>query len=374
MSDDIVDIVDIIDLKPSLLRDLKNLYKNLEKDNNNDYNVIIKVDQKNFKAHSVILKLRSEYFHNLINNELAKKMVKFSKKLTLEVSDINSNVFASCLKYIYTGKFSLQEDDDVMFDLFIAADNLKLIDMVDYLQKFFIENKSYWIENNLIGVYQTTLNHESRKKLQTYCEGIIEKDPELIFISDLFHTLKKTILLNLIKRDDISLPEFEIWYYLVTWVHEQEPPIDRDLQKWDSSDTIKFKERIGDFVPYIRFFAITSEDYYICVRPYKDVLPEKLVEQLEEYYLTKKTSPPPDALPPREMKEKNPNWLKRRHSMGKQPPGLQRKNTLAKPPVVVQPRIRTVSKIINNQKIKRISRWIDGNESNELGDSNNNHD
>ncbi|CAG8552848.1 14990_t:CDS:2 [Rhizophagus irregularis] len=149
MSDDIVDIVDIIDLKPSLLRDLKNLYKNLEKDNNNDYNVIIKVDQKNFKAHSVILKLRSEYFHNLINNELAKKMVKFKK---------------------------------------------------------------------------------------------------------------------------------------------------------------------------------------------------------------------------------NPNWLKRRHSMGKQPPGLQRKNTLAKPPVVVQPRIRTVSKIINNQKIKRISRWIDGNESNELGDSNNNHD
>ena len=30
------------------------------------------------------------------------------------------------------------------------------------------------------------------------------------------------------------------------------------------------------------------------------------MEQLEEYYLTKKTSPPPDALPPREMKEKNP--------------------------------------------------------------------
>ncbi|CAB4407724.1 unnamed protein product [Rhizophagus irregularis] len=312
MSDDIVDIVDIIDLKPSLLRDLKNLYKNLEKDNNNDYNVIIKVDQKNFKAHSVILKLRSEYFRNLINNELAKKMVKFSKKLTLEISNINSNVFASCLKYIYTGKFSLQEDDDVMFDLFIAADDLKLIDM--------------------------------------------------------------TILLNLIKRDDISLQEFEIWYCLVTWVHEQEPPIDRDLQKWDSSDTIKFKERIGDFVPYIRFFAITSEDYYICVRPYKDVLPEKLVEQLEEYYLTKKTLPPPDALPPREMKEKNQNWLKRRHSMGKQPPGLQRKNTLAKPPAVVQPRIKTVSKIINNQKIKRISRWIDGNESNESGDSNNNHD
>ncbi|RGB42954.1 hypothetical protein C1646_809628 [Rhizophagus diaphanus] len=372
MSDDIVDIVDIVDLKPSLLRDLKNLYKNLEKDNNNDYNVIIKVKQKNFKAHSVILKLRSEYFRNLINNELAKKMVNmFSKKLTLEISNINSNVFTSCLKYIYTGKFSLQEDDNVMFDLFIAADNLKLIDMVDYLQKFFIEKKSYWIEINLIRVYQTTLYHESRKKLQTYCEGIIEKDPELIFISDLFPTLKKTILLNLIKRDDISLPEFEIWYCLVTWVHEQEPPIDRDLQKWNSSDTTKFEERIKDFIPYIRFFAITSEDYYNCVRPYKDVLPEKLVEQLEEYYLTKKTSPPPDALPPREMKEKNQNWLKRRHSMGKQPPGLQRKNTLAKPPVVVQPRIKTVSKIINNQKIKRISRWIDGNES---GDSNNNHD
>ncbi|PKB93129.1 hypothetical protein RhiirA5_442236, partial [Rhizophagus irregularis] len=89
--------MDIVDLKPSLLEDLKKLYKNLEKDNNNDYNVTIKVEQKSFRAHSVILKLRSGYFRNLINNEIRRMANMFNRRITLEISDINSEVFASCL-------------------------------------------------------------------------------------------------------------------------------------------------------------------------------------------------------------------------------------------------------------------------------------
>ncbi|CAB5352154.1 unnamed protein product [Rhizophagus irregularis] len=132
--------MDIVDLKPSLLEDLKKLYKNLEKDNNNDYNVTIKVEQKSFRAHSVILKLRSGYFRNLINNEIRRMANMFNRRITLEISDINSEVFASCLKYIYTGEFSLQEDNDFLFDLFIAAETLKLIDMklVEQLERFYL--------------------------------------------------------------------------------------------------------------------------------------------------------------------------------------------------------------------------------------------
>jgi hypothetical protein len=89
---------DIMDLKPSLLKDLKNLHKNLDENSNNDYNVIIKVEQKNFKAHSVILKVRSEYFRNLINNEIKKMANMFSKRITLEISNITQSIFSLCLK------------------------------------------------------------------------------------------------------------------------------------------------------------------------------------------------------------------------------------------------------------------------------------
>ncbi|GBC03086.1 hypothetical protein RclHR1_04990009 [Rhizophagus clarus] len=347
---------DIVDLKPFLLKDLKTLYKNLEKDNNNDYNVIIKVEQTNFKADSVILKVRSEYFRNLINNELKKMANIFSKRITLEISDISP-------------KFSLQEEDEVIFDLFVTAEKLKLIDMVDYLQNYLIEKKTSWIENNLIKVYQTSLKSISFRDLQYYCDAIIKRKPELIFISNVFHTLERTILLNLIKREDAFLSEVEIWSSLTKWVHEQEPPIDKDPRKWNTSDILEFVKRITDFVPYIRFFTISSEDYFSCVRPYKDALPQNLVEDLEKYYLVRKgSSPPPGALPPRMMKRKSSMYFQSPTETNTPNTGLQRRGTaLAKPPKVNRSvSMKPVSSLINIRQIKRISRWIYGNES---GDS-----
>ncbi|CAB4398152.1 unnamed protein product [Rhizophagus irregularis] len=368
--------MDIVDLKPSLLEDLKKLYKNLEKDNNNDYNVTIKVEQKSFRAHSVILKLRSGYFRNLINNEIRRMANMFNRRITLEISDINSEVFASCLKYIYTGEFSLQEDNDFLFDLFIAAETLKLIDMVDYLQNYFIQNKTKWIEINLIRVYQISLNSISFNELQVHCKQIIDQDPKSIFLSDSFPTLKGSILLDLIKRNDEFLTEINIWRHLTNWVHEQEPPINRDTQNWNPSNIIDFEERIRDFIPHIRFFTISSDNYYSCVRPYKDILPQKLVEQLERFYLVREATPPPNALPPRtprRLKRNISTYSTRSPTEPTTPtePRLQRSPSriLAKVPIVVNRpsiRIKPISSIINIRQMKRISHWIDRVESGDI--------
>jgi hypothetical protein len=93
--------------------------------------------------------------------------------------------------------------------------------MVDYLRVYLLRNKSSWIKDILDRVYQVSLNHKSLKELQTYCEEIIKQDPELIFISNLFPTLERELLLKLIKREDISLSEVEIWSCLIEWVREQ---------------------------------------------------------------------------------------------------------------------------------------------------------
>ncbi|RGB42953.1 hypothetical protein C1646_738215 [Rhizophagus diaphanus] len=365
--------MDIVELKPTLLKDLKNLYKNLEKDNNNDYNVTIKVEQKSFKAHSVILKLRSEYFRNLINNEIKRMANMFNKKITLEISDMNSEVFSSCLKYIYTGEFSLQGDNDFLFDLFIAAEKLKLIDMVDYLQNYFIENKTEWIEINLIRVYQISLNSISFNELQVHCKQIIDQNPKFIFLSDSFHTLKSSILLDLIKRDDEFLTEIKIWRQLIKWVHEQEPPINRDTQNWNPSNIIDFEERIRDFIPHIRFFTISSDNYYSYVRPYKEILPQKLVDQLERFYLVRDASPPPNALrprTPRRLRRKISTYSMRSPTEPTTPaePRLQRSRShiLAKVPIVNRPpsiHVKPISNIINIRQMRRISHWIDRVES-----------
>src|SRR5687768_11271274 len=97
----------------------------------------------------------------------------------------------------------------------VAADDLKLIDMVDYLQNHFLNNKTPWIEQNLIKVYQTSLMRPNFMELQAYCKTLMNENPALLFHSEAFPTLQKTILLDLIKRDDLSLAEVTIWRNLI---------------------------------------------------------------------------------------------------------------------------------------------------------------
>ncbi|RIA96969.1 hypothetical protein C1645_814614 [Glomus cerebriforme] len=398
-----------VDLQTALLRDCKNLYKRLESEDDDDCNVILKVGQDNFKAHSVILKMRSEYFRNIISSKERITTIIFNKKINLDIQNIYPSVFTVCLKYIYTGEFSLEgQSDEFIFYLFVAADDLSLIDMVDYLQNYLIDYKSAWIEKNLIEVYQTSLKHPNFTTLQIYCETIIERNPEKIFYSQNFPKLEKTIFLDLIKRDDLSLLEVDIWCHLIKWGLGQDPPmtpLNREVRNWSPSDIIEFEKRIRDFTPHIRFFTIPSDKYHSCVRPYKDVLPQKKIEQLEEYYFVKGTSPPPDALKPRNLKRNGSRYFGHKKSFsqfqqnngGKQPPAesipdprLQRKPTvLATPPKVPQsPKtsnenesqssrnatLRCESILINVMQLRRISHWIDGFEpSNNFVAKNNNN-
>ena len=71
------------------IRLIESLYERLE--SNDDYNVTIKVGQSCYKAHSVILKARSEYFRNGIDNEYKKRM--FERSVTLEIPNISPSVF-----------------------------------------------------------------------------------------------------------------------------------------------------------------------------------------------------------------------------------------------------------------------------------------
>src|SRR3954471_10328241 len=103
-------------------------------------------------------------------------------------------------RYIYTGEISLQEcSNEFIFDLIIAADELNLTEMVDYINNHFIKQNSSWIKQNLVKVYQTSLKRRNFTELQIRCETFIKQEPSLMFNSQNFPTLEKSILLNLIK-------------------------------------------------------------------------------------------------------------------------------------------------------------------------------
>jgi hypothetical protein len=85
-----------VDLTSSLFRDIGSLHKRVEMVNNDeDCDVTLKVKKNYYKAHSVLLKARSEYLRNLIDNELP--MI-FRKSITVEISNMSPNIFKTCLK------------------------------------------------------------------------------------------------------------------------------------------------------------------------------------------------------------------------------------------------------------------------------------
>ncbi|CAH1758304.1 2228_t:CDS:2 [Entrophospora sp. SA101] len=143
------------------------------------------------------------------------------------------------LRYIYTGKINLdvKEAPQDLLDLLIVAEELVLSDLVDYIQDYIIHNEIEWLKLNLVRVLQTTLKHKSWHKLRAYCEETICEDAS------------------------------------------------SDVNEWSDEDVTNIKQSIKECLPHIRFFQISSANYYYKVRPYKRLLPTKLKEDLKMFHL-----------------------------------------------------------------------------------------
>ncbi|CAI2187380.1 18447_t:CDS:2 [Funneliformis geosporum] len=136
------------DFLPNLSKDLSILLSD-----NEDYNMIINVGEqpniKQFKVHSIILRVRSPYFRVALSSEWAKIENNY---ITFNKPNISPKVFEVILKYIYTGTIILDEDintnTSTILELMIAADELCLQEIIDYAQSYLLLYKPGWIQRN----------------------------------------------------------------------------------------------------------------------------------------------------------------------------------------------------------------------------------
>ncbi|GES90287.1 hypothetical protein GLOIN_2v1877169 [Rhizophagus clarus] len=74
----------------------------------------------------------------------------------IKLPNISPEIFQIILKYIYGGIISLNEQEpSEILKILVAADQLNLQELIDYLQKYLIENKSEWVEQHFELIYQT---------------------------------------------------------------------------------------------------------------------------------------------------------------------------------------------------------------------------
>jgi len=114
--------------------------------------------------------------------------------------------------------------------------------------------------------------HEFLNDIQELCLEIICFEPEILFNSDKFIKLPATLLEVILKRDDLNLVEIEVWKYLIKWGLAQEKALNEDVSKWNQEKFNIFERILHKFIPLIRFYDISSEDYFDKVRPYEEML------------------------------------------------------------------------------------------------------
>uniref|UniRef100_U9UA68 TLDc domain-containing protein n=1 Tax=Rhizophagus irregularis (strain DAOM 181602 / DAOM 197198 / MUCL 43194) TaxID=747089 RepID=U9UA68_RHIID len=209
----------------------------------------------------------------------------------------------------------------------MAASELSLQELIPYLQSFLIENKANWIEQNFNLIYQTSFENDSFSELQKYCTDLMTKEPVKIFNSLNFSSIPEKLFLSIIQNDNLQMSEIQIWEHVLKWGLAQNPGLSADVTNYSKDDFNVLKGTLQQFIPFIKFYYLTSKEFTDKVLPYKKILPKDLYKNLLKSFLS--------------LLDPNSKLLS---------------NNL-KPHVT---NLKTVySKIITSQHTELISKWID---------------
>jgi TPR repeat protein len=189
-------------------------------------------------------------------------------------------------RYIYGGKISLEEYDDLdIIKILVAAYELSLHELVIYIQSFLTKNKTNWMELNFNLIYQTSFENDSFLELQEYCTDLISKDPDKILKSLDFSTTPEKLIVSLIQNDNLQMREVQVWEHVLKWGLAKNPELSSDPSSFSKNDFNSLKNTLQQCIPFIKFYNLTSKEFSDKVLPYKKVLPKGLYNELLTAFL-----------------------------------------------------------------------------------------
>ncbi|EXX74895.1 uncharacterized protein OCT59_025307 [Rhizophagus irregularis] len=250
------------------------------------YDITIEVGEdpnvKIFRAHMNILCYRSPYLRRV----LASNKKEDNILSHIRLPNISPEIFQIILEYIYGGIISLSgQDTSDILDVLLAANELCFQELVDYLQKYLIENKSEWMKENFEFTQRISSQSNNLVDLQHFCTDFVAKFPERILKSLYFTSLSEKLLISLIKRDNLQMKEVEIWEHVLKWGLAQNPTLVSDPNDWSDNDFKTMENTLQYCLPFVRLFSLSSKEFSDKVRPYQKLFKRQSYEDLLNSYL-----------------------------------------------------------------------------------------
>ncbi|GBB87677.1 hypothetical protein RclHR1_14160003 [Rhizophagus clarus] len=241
---------------------------------------------KEIRAHSLILCTRSQYFRAVLSNEWANKK---DGKFIFKKPNISPQVFKIIIRFIYCGKIDLTKlQGPELLNLLIAVDELNIQTLIFCIQEYLINHQYEYLRLNPIEILETVYKVYHCNTFTSLCDYFLKticERPEILFNSDKLNKLSAPLLELLLKRNDLLLDEIEIWDNLIKWCLAQHPSIQYDVKKWNKEEIAIMEKTFRRFIPLIRFYHMSSEQFHLQVYPFKVLLPEYLTNNILSFHM-----------------------------------------------------------------------------------------
>ncbi|RIA82620.1 hypothetical protein C1645_809559 [Glomus cerebriforme] len=280
-----------------IINNYKKLYETKE-----DYDTKIyageKPNIKEFHVHSFILKTQSEFFKKAF---VAKDGIEKKDGHIILNSSHSPKVLEILLNYMYYGSidFTKLQSREIL-DLLLPSDEFELQPLVTHVQETLVINHHDFIIKNILEIVELTYQKKSLNKLWSVCIQEICCNSNLLFESTKFLSLNPAILEIILKRDDFCImDEIIIWENVLKWAYGQQPVIQQDINKWNKNDFTVMERRLNRFIPLVRFYCISSEDFLLKIYPFKELLPNDLVNNILTHHMVPNNKLNINIQPPR---------------------------------------------------------------------------
>ncbi|KAG9285046.1 hypothetical protein G9A89_009857 [Geosiphon pyriformis] len=281
-----------------------------------DHDMIIRVGSqamsKSFKVHTLILKARCNYFKTALSTNWSKK--DSSGRVTFEKPNIEPSVFALILSrvinrsdktynictlknsYIYSGQLKIENSggDSDLFEMYLAADELLMTNLAESIRTHILDNYDRIyntfddkISTKVYDHYCRIYNSQNFQILASRLKTTLLKQPKLFLSSTSFLNSENIdALVRLLGHDDLEMCEIEIWEEAIRWGCAQDVSLSKEFSRWSNKEFESLQKKIDPFLALIRFYEISSVDYFYKVMPYKQILRKELRKDLKKFYLT----------------------------------------------------------------------------------------
>ncbi|EXX53703.1 uncharacterized protein OCT59_002168 [Rhizophagus irregularis] len=205
---------------------------------------------KIFRAHMNILCYRSPYLRRILSSN---KKNNDNILAHIKLSNISPEIFQNILKYIYGGMIK------ILLKFWPLQITSIFKNLVDYLQKYLIKNKSDLAEQHFGIIQQIYSQSNNLLELQEFCTKI--------FKSFNFTALSEKSLISLIKNNELQMKEIEVCEYVLKWGLAQNSTLILDPKTWSDDDFKTMKNILQSCLLLIRFFGLSSREFSQKVRP-----------------------------------------------------------------------------------------------------------